>query len=177
MISKESWFYRVFITPYNAVGWITKGCGVLCGVVAFEMAVRMGLGVLQLILFHCMHREIPSEFRYNFSANFGGALFFSMCAALLFSWTATLGAALFCVYSLKGSASDDYFVTKIIGLLRDVAGYILDPCITLIVRSVVEVFEVVCNAIYLFEHPIWIAVFLLAITFLLVKGLSSLRRR
>ncbi len=159
---------------YYSNKW-SLGGGVGCAIVAAEMAIR---AVGDLIEKGRLEEgQTKDSVSRNFSANFGGAIFYGLCAANILPGTAILGSLIFTVYSFAvNKREDNYLATKVIreselkvlNFVLDILQVAWDWVIYPVADALRRIFSTVFDLLVP-KHPIWIGVALLVTAIAVVK--------
>jgi hypothetical protein len=173
---------RPVVQNYAHASATTIGFGIAGGFVAAEMAIRAVADMARIISSHDVDQDRNWD---NFSANFGGAIFYGLCAANFIPGTPVIGAAIFAIYSLtKELEEDDYLLTILLSrsvkVITDVIEKVSDgiyraiikpisDCLFKILTKIAEIVVRILQAIPLPEHPIWIATGALVTAIVVVK--------
>ncbi|WP_420420595.1 hypothetical protein [Simkania sp.] len=126
----------------------TLAASSLCAVTACEMAIRT-IGDLGNKISGSKHEDLD----WNLSANLGGAIFYSLCAANLVPGSAKIGALSFSFYSITdfSHCPDRYLTSRIID-------NIFKEALLPIIERVSELTSLILSRIPLPVTPVWWAI-------------------
>jgi hypothetical protein len=151
---------------------VTLAAGAICLTAAVEMAFHIPFDISRI---HQAGTEALLErYKYDLSANLGGALFYGLCGLNIIPGTASIGAGIFTLYSVNTfHRQEAYLLSRVIGeslkfvvieIVEPICRHVLAP----ILRKIGEIIGPILSAIghllvnmSLPKHPVWIGVLIL----------------
>lgn len=145
--------------------------GLVCATAAIEMAVLVPYNISQI---NQAADGALASYKYDLSANLGGAIFYGLCSLNIIPRTAGIGASIFTLYSLiQFRNPNTYLTSRLIGnSVRWIAEEILSPLcehvLIPVLRKIRDVSAIVLSYVGkliinmpLPKHPVWIGVAIL----------------